>query len=117
MLTETQTKPFQRLHADTFTVGNRNFVTIVDAFSKLAQAILITSKNSTEIADAFLEYFKMYGTPVAITLDNGTEFNNETLKQILQLHKIEVHFVTPHNPESNGNIERLHSTLLEHLRI
>ena len=59
----------------------------------------------------------MYGIPEAMTFDNGTEFNNETMKQLLQLHKVKLHFITPHNPESNGLIERLHSTILEHLRL
>lgn len=116
MLTETYSRPFQRLHADTFTIGGRYFLTIVDAFSKLGQAIQISSKNATEIAQAFVEYFRMYGICEAITLDNGTEFNNEIVKQLLKLHKINPHFITAHNPESNGIVERFHGTLIEQVR-
>lgn len=33
------------------------------------------------------------------------------------MHKIEVHFCSPNHPQSNGPIERLHSTLTEHIRL
>ncbi|KAK9731618.1 hypothetical protein QE152_g13514 [Popillia japonica] len=49
--------------------------------------------------------------------DNGLEFNNVTLKELLKLYKTNVHYTTSQNPNSNAPVERLHSTLLEHLRI
>jgi len=117
MLTDTADKPFQKIHVDTFTIDGANFVTIVCAFSKLGQAIYVTSKNATEITNAFLQYFSFYGTPTEIVMDNGTEFHNDTVQQCLNLHHIKIHFTTPNNHESQGAIERLHSTLIEHIRL
>lgn len=117
MLTETADKPFQQLNIDTFTIEKENFVTIIDAFTKLGQAIHITSKNSIEITKALIEFFKYYGVPKSLTMDNGTEFKNDTVRQCLELHKIDVHYITPNNPSSNGLIERLHSTIIEHIRL
>ena len=117
MLTDTSDKPFQHIHADTFTISGGNFVTLVDSFSKLGQAIRISSKNATEIANALIEYFTYYGTPDKITVDNGAEFKNETVQQLLEAHKIKAHFITPKNPQSNGMVERFHSTIIEHIRI
>lgn len=57
------------------------------------------------------------GIPQQIVSDNGTEFNNETVKELLSLHKIKVHFTTPYHYESNSIVERFHSTIIEHLRI
>lgn len=37
--------------------------------------------------------------------------------ELLQLQKIKVHFISPNHPQSNGQIERLHSTLTEHIRL
>lgn len=36
---------------------------------------------------------------------------------MLKLHKINIHFTTPKNPQSNANVEKFHSTLTKHLRI
>lgn len=117
VLTETVGKPFQLLHADVFRFNDQNFLTIIDAFSKLAQALPIQAKTSLDICNAFLNYFSYYGIPEKITLDNGTEFKNENVKELLKSHKIDIHFTTPSHHESNSPIERFHSTLIEHLRI
>ena len=50
-------------------------------------------------------------------MDNGIEFNNETVKELLKIHKINIHFGTPLHHKSNSIVERFHSTLIEHLRI
>ncbi|CAH2009784.1 unnamed protein product [Acanthoscelides obtectus] len=117
VLTESIGKPFQLLHADVFTFNSQHFLTIIDAFSKLGQAVPIQAKTSVEICRAFLHYFSYYGLPERITLDNGTEFKNETVRELLKCHKIDVHFTTPLHHESNSPIERFHSSLIEHLRI
>lgn len=117
MLTHTPSKPMQVIHADTFVVEGQNYVTFVDAFSKIAQAFQIQSKNAVEIVDTLIDFFRYYGVPEQITMDNGSEFSNATVHNLLTLHKIKPHFITPRNPQSNGMIERVHSTLLEHIRI
>lgn len=117
MLTNTPSKPMQIIHADTFVMDGHSFVTLIDAFTKVAQAFQVQSKNAVEVADTLIDFFRFYGVPEQITMDNGSEFLNGTVLRLLALHKIKSHFITPHNPESNGMVERFHSTLLEHIRI
>ncbi|EEZ99858.1 Retrovirus-related Pol polyprotein from transposon 412-like Protein [Tribolium castaneum] len=88
--------PFQQLNFDFFTIEGKTFLTIIDAFTKLAQAYPIRKK---------------------ITFDSGTEFQNDTVQKLLETHKIKIHFTTPTHPQSNGLIERFHSTITEHYRI
>lgn len=59
----------------------------------------------------------MYGIPKKISCDSGTEFNNELMKELLNLYKIELHIGTPNNPNSMAVVERFHSTLIEIYRI
>lgn len=92
-------------------------MTLVDAFSKLAQAIEITNRSSPEIVRAMVKYFSFYGTPTKINCDPGTEFNNELMREMLALHKIELHITTPNNPNSTGIVKRFHSTLIEIYRL
>lgn len=117
MLTETATRPFQIVHIDVFIYDNRNYLTLVDAFTKFAQAIFIEGKTAIHITNALIKYFTCFGVPENLILDNGKEFNNSTVKELLKLHKINVHFTTPLHHESNSIVERFHSTIIEHLRI
>lgn len=117
MVTDTPSKPFQVVHIDVFFYDNKMFLTLVDSFSKYAQAIQIPGKNAISIANALIKYFSFCGIPEKLIIDNGTEFNNDTVKEILNLHKIKIHFTTPQHHESNSIVERFHSTIIEHLRL
>ena len=115
-LTETPDRPFRKLFMDTFTLQNAKFLTIVDAFTRLGQAIAIPALNAINIADALIEYFRYYGTPEEISSDSGKEFKNSIIQKLLEGYKIKIHFGTPMNPQSQGSVERFHSTLIEHVR-
>jgi len=117
VLTETPSKPMEKLHVDIFTIENHKFLTVIDAFTKLGQAMLIRTRNATEIAEKLINYFQFYGVPDTITFDNGTEFQNTLVQNLCSIHKIKIHFTTPKHPQSNGLIERFHSTILEHYRL
>lgn len=116
-VTPTPTRPFEIIHIDTYTLEQTKFLTIMDSFSKYGQAYPLRSLAATEIADNLLIFFSHHGVPKQIILDNGTEFKNAVITELLQLHKIKIHFISPHHPESNGNVERFHSTISEHIRL
>lgn len=116
-VTPTAVKPFEIVHLDTFTVENSKFLTLIDSFSKYAQAYKLISLSSTEIVNNLLNFFSHHGVPKQVIVDNGTEFKNSVVKELLNLHKINLHFCSPNHPQSNGMIERLHSTLIEHIRL
>lgn len=116
-LTQTQDAPFQEVFIDIFSIEGQHYLTLVDAFSKLGQAIEVSNRSSAEIVRALVKYFSFYGTPRRISCDPGNEFNNELLREMLALHKVDLHITTPNNPNSTGIVERFHSTLIEIYRL
>ena len=48
--------------------------------------------------------------------DNGKEFKNELLREILLLTGVQLHFTTPEHPQSNGIAERRNPVILNILR-
>lgn len=116
-ITPTTHKPFDTLHVDTLTLDKTKFLTIVDPFSKFAQAYTLRSCQAVEIADKLLDSFMHHGLPKLIVSDNGCEFKNAVVKELLALHKIKIHFASSQHPESNSPCERFHSTLIEHIRL
>ncbi|CAK1587193.1 unnamed protein product [Parnassius mnemosyne] len=116
-LTQTQNAPFQEVFMDLFSIESVYYLTLVDAFSKLGQAIEIPNRSAPEIVRALIKYFSIYGTPKKITSDPGSEFNNDLIKELMTMYNILLHITTPNNPNSTGIIERFHSTIIEIYRL
>lgn len=116
-LTVTPTKPMEHIFMDLYTIDNDTFLTIIDNFSKFAQAMPLKATTSIHIADALLQLFSVIGIPNKITTDSDHKFDNEIIKEICASHNILIHFTTPYNPSSNSPIERFHSTLGEMIRV
>lgn len=111
------TKPFEVVHLDLFTAQNEKYLTLVDAFSKYAQAYHLRDSTALSVIQALMIFCTHHGVPLTITTDNGPEFTNQLFSEFVRLHKIQHHKVLAHSPNDNGMVERFHSTILEHLRI
>lgn len=110
------TKPFTHVYCDTIRFNQTYCLSIVDSFSRLGQCYTLIQKTGTEILDKLLIFFSHYGIPNKITCDNGLEFKNNVIQDFCKVHKIEIHYITNYNPNSNAIVERFHSTLIEQLR-
>lgn len=62
-------------------------------------------------------FISHFGVPDTLIMDNGPDLKSSALQEYLKIHKINIHYITPLHPNSNGPIERFHSTILEHIRI
>lgn len=111
------TKPFELVHLDLLTIQSEKFLTLVDAFSKYAQAYHLRDGTALSVIQALLKYCTHHLIPTTLVTDNGPEFSNQLFSEFTRLHKIQHHRVAPHAPNENGIVERFHSTILEHLRI
>lgn len=116
-LTNTPHKPLEHMFMDLYSIGGTTFLTVVDNFTKYAQAIALQAATSIHIAEALLQMFSVLGIPIRMTTDSDSKFDNEVIAEICTMHNIKIHFTTPYNPNSNSPIERLHSTLGEMIRI
>lgn len=110
-------KPFEVVHLDLFSVETQKFLTIIDAFSKYAQAYCLRDATAVSVVEALLKFSTHHGLPLTIVTDRGPEFTNQLFMEFVRLHKIQHHKILAYTPNENGMVERLHSTLLEHLRI
>lgn len=100
----TPSKPFQVIHINIFLFERRDYLTLVDAFTKCAQAIFIPRQTAIHTSKALVKYFSSFGIPGNIIVDNGSNFNNEVIKDMLKLQKIGPFYHT------------VISTIIEHLK-
>ncbi|KAK9680540.1 Integrase zinc binding domain [Popillia japonica] len=80
-VTEQIDKPFSKIYVDTIAINSQNFLTIIDIFTKYAEAYPINGKTAVEVVEKLIESFSIHETPQQIVMDNGLEFNNATLKE------------------------------------
>jgi len=115
-LTPTASRPFEHIHVDTFRMNYDAFVTIIDSFSRYGQAYPLKSITGTEVVENLLTFITHHGLPLKITADQGTEFKNKDLEDFCKLYKIELHYTTAKNSNSNSPVERFHSSIIEAYR-
>jgi transposase InsO family protein len=53
-----------------------------------------------------------FGVPRAITLDNGTQFDAETFKDLCDQIDTKIYFASVRHPESNGLVERANGIIM-----
>lgn len=62
----------------------------IDAFSKKATIKLIKKKNAEEVVKAMREVLGTLGKPEMVYADEGSEFNNEEFKKLMEENNIEL---------------------------
>lgn len=106
--------PGEILHMDIFITGKQLFLTCVDKFSKFAIVKPITSRSTVDIKYALLEVLLAFNNTKVIVSDNEKAFQSNAIKVLLRdRFSIDQFFIPTLHSESNGQVERLHSTLLE----
>lgn len=113
--TETPTDVRQIVHMDVYTNSKGNFLTFIDRFSKFASAYYLEDRNNQTIIEKIREFKSQRGYFRKLITDN--EFRSLNIKDFLRLENIELHLVKPNNHTGNSDIERLHSTISERIRV
>ncbi|KAI5721603.1 hypothetical protein M8J77_022863 [Diaphorina citri] len=78
-----------------------------------------TDGTYTKFSRCLQRNFKTSNLKITKTIvtDNGTEFTNNIIKEFLKSFGVELHITAIEHPQSNGMVERFHSTLREHYRL
>ena len=116
-MTEIPGRPFDKVAIDlvtdcnTSTSGNKHTLTIIDHLTGWPEAFPIPDKSAdTIVATLINEYLPVHMCPRYILSDNGMEFKNSIMDQVLQLG-IDRIFSAPYHPQSNGKLEVFHKYL------
>ena len=117
-MTEIPDRPFDKIAIDlvteckTSTSGNKHILTIIDHLTRWPEAFPILNKSTDTIVSMFIkEYLPVHMYPQYILSDNGTEFKNSLMDQVLQQLGIDRIFSAPCHPQSNGKLEVIHKYL------
>jgi ribonuclease HI len=94
--------------------GNlKYFVVAVEYFSKWIEAKPLATITSVAVQKFFWQNIVCrFGVPKAITVDNGTQFDAETFKDLCDQIGTKIHFASVRHPESNGLVERANGIIM-----
>ena len=88
---------------ETSTSGNKHILTIIDHLTGRPESFPIPDKSVNTIVSPFInKYLPVHMCPRYILSDNGTEFKNNLMDQILKQLGIERIFSAPYHPQSNS---------------
>ena len=111
-MTEIPDRPFDKIAIDLVTEcetsisGNKHILTIIDHLTGWPEAFPIPYKSADTIVSAFInQYLLVHMCPRYILLDNGTEFQNTLMDQVLKELGIERIFSAPYHPQCNDKFK------------
>ena len=97
---------------ETSASGNKHILTIIDHLTGWPEAYPIPDKTMDTIVSTFIsEYLPVHMCPQYILLDNGTEFKNNLMDQVLKQFGNDRIFLAPYHLQSNGKLEVFHKYL------
>jgi transposase InsO family protein len=92
--------------------GNIYILTMMDNFSKFAEAVPMANQEATTVAKALVETIVVrYGAPLQILTDQGRNFEGHVFQEMCRLLEVDKVRTSSYRPQSNGMIERYHRTL------
>ena len=83
-----------------------NFVlVVVDIATRFVFLRALMDKEMDTIVKKLIRIFADTGFPKIIQADNGTEFANKLVQQLVSMAKADMRFTTPYHPRANGAAE------------
>ena len=117
-MTEIPERPFDKIAIDlvteckTSTFGNTHILMIIDHLTGWPEVFPIPDKLADTIVSSFInQYLPIHMYPRYILSDNGMEFKNNLMDQVLKQLGIDRIFSAPYHPQSNGKLEVFHKYL------
>jgi hypothetical protein len=110
------TQPFERISIDfkgpiPSSTHNHYILTIIDEFSRFPFAFPCRDMTSSTVISRLTELFSVFGMPCYVHSDRGSSFMSLELKTFLHERGVATSRTTSYNPQGNGQVERLNSTI------
>ena len=96
--------------------GNKYIIVSIDMFTRTVELTARKDATAKSAAASILEWVGRYGAPREIQSDNGPQFANSTINELLKFIQSAHRLTLPYRPQANGVVERSNREILKHLR-
>jgi len=114
--------PMERLAMDSIgpllpsKAGYQFILVIIDCFTRWVELYPLKELTAIATAKVVMQHFGRFGNPAQIIHDNGSQFENELISEIIKLIGIETIPILAYSSEENGIVERANREVMRHLR-
>lgn len=105
--------PCEILHIDIFEIERQKYLSCIDKFTKFAKLFPIKNKSSTHLRTKLTVALHYFTVPRALVMDNERGFLTPLVLNYIRSLGVQVYQTPTQRSEANGQVERLHSTLIE----
>ena len=109
--------PWESVHADFAELSGRQYLLMIDAFSKWPEVHELGTHATTEqTINAMRRSFSYHGLPRRLVTDNGPQFRSHEFQMFVKANGIWHQLTPPYYPSCNGQAERLVQELKKGLK-
>ncbi|KAJ8266788.1 hypothetical protein GJAV_G00134700 [Gymnothorax javanicus] len=105
MPTQMPGRPWQSLGADLFTLEGKDYLLIVDYFSRFIEITQLSPTRSTDVVMHVKSIFACHGIPQVFVTDNGPQFSGSHFQTFAADYGFKHVTSSPRFPQSNGEAE------------
>ena len=96
--------------------GNNYLLTVIDFATRYPEAMPLRKTDATTVCEKLIEIFSRYGIPEELLSDRGSNFLAKVTEKLMEKLGVKHIKTSPYHPQTNGTLERFHSTLKQMLR-
>lgn len=95
--------------------GYTYILVIICNYSRFIHLTRMRSVNAAETVEALENLFAEFGSPERFRTDNGTNFKNESINELLENYGVQVVAIAPYESRSNSIVERAIREVRRHI--
>lgn len=105
--------PCEILHMDIMEIQGQKFITCIDKFTKFAKFFSIRDRSLVQVRKKLIKILHYYTVPKILVTDNERSFVSPLVETFIKSLGIKLYLTPVQRSEVNGQVERLHSTIIE----
>ena len=120
--TRAEYHPMERVDIDTIgplppdEYGNSFIIVLIDAFSRFVELFSAPDTTAKAAVMALLQWCGRYGIPSEIFTDGGTQYQNNLVRELCDVMKVDHKLAHAYSKEENSIVERVNKEVARFLR-
>jgi len=96
--------------------GYQYILVLICCFTRWVELYPLKEISAEATAKALMQHFGRFGSPAQVIHDNGSQFENELIHEIIRLTGIQQIPILAYSSEENAIVERANREVMRHLR-